>query len=268
MSFDYDRAWRDTTRLARENRPLLAGIAGIFFFVPYAALLLTLPLLAPMPPSGADFATIAKSMQAIYASAWWAFALVMICLVYGTLAMLALMKLRARPTVGEALRIGAAALPAYLLAVVIEMLGIELIVGTIAVIVATSGNSGLLVAGWIISFALQLYLVVRFAMTAPVMVLEGERNPVKALRRSWDMTQGRGWKISGFIVLLLIAFLVVTMLLSLVFGLLLALVGEAGAQFGDALFSAAVLSASFTLMACVLAAVYSQISRASRPAQD
>lgn len=264
MSFDYDRAWRDTKRLARDNRPLLAGIAGIFFFVPYAALLIALPLFGDLPPPGTNLEAVAKAMQAIYEKAWWAFVIVLISMVYGTMAMLALLKLRARPTVGEALRFAAAALPSYLLALVLELLGIELIVGTLALLVGATGIPSLLAVGLGVSFTLQFYFVARFAMTAPVMVLEGERNPVNALRRSWAMTAGRGGKLLGFFALLVVAFLVIAMLVSLVAGLVLAMLSETAGQLGEALFSSAVMTAAGTLFACALAAAYAQLSRADR----
>lgn len=43
MKFDLDIAWKDTTRLFSENFSLLAVLAGVFFFVPYAVMMLAVP---------------------------------------------------------------------------------------------------------------------------------------------------------------------------------------------------------------------------------
>lgn len=261
MTFDYDRAWRDTRRLFSDHRALLLGIAGVFFFLPYAALLLALPHFATMPPMGADMTTMSKAMQNLYADAWWAFALLLILLVYGTLSMLALMKLRARPTVGEALRIGAGALPSYLLALVIQLLGIELVMLAMNLSAAATGVAPVVFVVFGMSLFLQLYFFVRLAMTAPVMVIEGERKPISALRRSWALTRESGLRICGFVLLIVLAFIVLTLVASVLIGLLLALTGEPFATIGDALLSAAIMTAAFILFACVLAAIFAQLSR-------
>lgn len=261
MKFDYDRAWRDAVGLMADNRTLLAGIAGIFFFVAYVALLLSLPLIATMPAADADFATVMAAMEKVSEEARWAFILVAISIVYGTLAMLALLKLRSRPTVGEALTIAGAALVFYLIAFFIQLIAIQLVIVIIATVVGVLGLAALEAVALGLAIYLIIYLMVRFSMTAPVMVIEGVRNPFRALRQSWSMTQGNGGRITGFYLLIFLAFMVVSMVSAMIGGALLAMAGEATARFGDAIISGVILSAAYTLLACILAASYAQLSR-------
>ncbi|MBL4858488.1 MAG: hypothetical protein JKY36_04730, partial [Erythrobacter sp.] len=94
MKFDLDTAWKDTTRLLRDNFSLLAVVAGVFYFIPYAAALLWIPGLADLTmgqfdPSSPETEAMANEMFAGY---WWALVLLGIVQGIGLLAMLALLK--------------------------------------------------------------------------------------------------------------------------------------------------------------------------------
>ena len=43
MKFNLDTAWKDASRLLSRNLGLLAVVAGVFFFLPYAGVAMALP---------------------------------------------------------------------------------------------------------------------------------------------------------------------------------------------------------------------------------
>ena len=270
MKFDYDSAWRDARNMARENRGLLGAIAGIFVFLPYALLLILLPTIAALPelPDDATFEQAMAAMDAFYAQTWWAFALVLVLVTVGLLAMLALLGRRQRPTVGEAIGIaGKAVLPAGL-ALILQSLGTNFVALAVISIAGLIGNPALLFVAAVLALGLSLYLSTRLSLAAPVVAIGGERNPFKALRRSWENTRGNGMRLLGFYALLFLAVVVVALVATLITGVLAALVGEAGADVISMVFGAALMSAIIVLSAVVLAAVHRQFTRLATPRDD
>jgi MFS family permease len=56
-------------------------------------------------------------------------------------------------------------------------------------------------------------VIVRFALVMPVLVIEG-RGPVDALRRSWELVRGRGWRTLGIMLLAVVVISFVSGLVS------------------------------------------------------
>lgn len=266
MKFDLDTAWRDTVRLARDNSGLLTAIAGIFVFLPYALVMVLLPLVAEQPevPDGASFQAAMEMMNAFYAKTWWIFILVAVIVTIGQLSMLALLGRRAAPTVGEAIRIGGKAiLPAWL-ALILQSLGINFVFLLIVSIAALTGLSALTFVATGAAFALALYLATRLSLVLPLVAVEGETNPIKALTGSWTITRGQGARLFAFYVLLAVGAIVAFIVAMLVVGLLLSLGGPTLAETGYALTSAAGVTLMVVLATAVLAAVHRQFRRLER----
>ena len=133
MKLEMNRAWNGTVRLLRQNREVVLVIAGAFFFLPYLAFM----LIAPDPWAGVssvqapDADAMVARLSAFYAQVWWVIALILLVQAAGMLSLLALLSDRRRPTVGEALRIGARKVLPYIAA--------YLIMGMALAIALTSG---------------------------------------------------------------------------------------------------------------------------------
>lgn len=231
MTFSYSQVWDDTLRLLRENARLLAAIAGVFLFLP--ALLVA--QLLPVPETG-DPNRAFQAMVEYYSQVWpWLFLQGLVNMV-GSAAMLRLVLARGT-SVSAALAFGLMLLPFYLLLSV--LVGLMVAVGLILLIVPG------------------LYLVGRVAPAAPAMVAENRRDPLAAIRRSFEITRGRGWAVFGLIFLVGLVGAVVTGVGSMLFGI--AFMIAAGQELGRLLTAivASALNAAFaTLFVTLYAAIY------------
>lgn len=263
MKFNLDTAWKDATSLLSRNLGLLAVIAGVFFFIPYAAIAIAMPEMGNLEAAQAsgNFDAIMAAVTELYTTYWWVFLIVGIVQGIGLLSMLALVRRRANPTVGEAISTGLRSVPSYigsqLLQTALIVIAATLLVG----IGAVTGLSALAALGGVIAFVVTCYILVKLSLAAPIIAIEGELNPVRALRRSWALTKGNSVRLFFFYLLLLVAFVVVSSVISLVLGLVFAFAGEQAALLGDAVISGLVNAAMIVAMVCILAAVHTQLSR-------
>ena len=266
MKFDLDTGWRDVKRLASENRTLLTAIAGIFIFLPYAAVLILLPTIAdvPQPPQGADMDAVMKAMSAFYAESWWVFLLVGIVTTMGQLAMLALVERKPNPTVAEAIRVaGKTILPAFL-ALFMQSLGVQLAMALVVAVTAVLGLAALAFLGVIAALVLGLYLTTRFSLILPIIAAEGQLNPIAVLGASWRRTRGHGGRLLAFYVLVGIALVICAMVALMLSAVVLALFGPAAAQSGGVIISAVLIAIAVVIFTLVLAAVHRQLLRLER----
>jgi hypothetical protein len=263
MKFDLDTAWRDTTRLAGDNVGLLSAIAGIFVFLPYAALLLVLPTIAPLPelPEGATLEMAMTAVRAFYAQTWWAFVLAGIVVTIGMLSMVALLGRRERPTVGEAIAIGVKSILTAWLTLFLQNIALDLVVLIVIGAAGATGVPALIFVATIAAIGLALNLAARLSLAIPVIAVDGEFNPLRVIAASWTLTRGHGSRLLLFYVLLALAGFVVVTVAMLVSGLLLAIGGAAFEEAGGALVSAAIITGLILLVAAVLAAVHRQLRR-------
>ena len=126
---------------------------------------------------------------------------------------------------------------------------------------ALAGLQVLAVLGGIVAFVVTCYIVVKLSLVAPVIAIEGERNPVRALRRSWKLTRGQSFRLFLFYLLLLVAFMALSVVITLVLGLPFALAGEQAALLGEGVLSGLVNAVMVVVAVCVLAAVHTQLAR-------
>ncbi|MAQ65167.1 MAG: hypothetical protein CMN69_00490, partial [Sphingomonadaceae bacterium] len=208
MKFDLDTAWKDTTSLLTRNLGLLAVIAGVFFFIPYAGIAIALPGMGELETAQAsgNVDAMMAAVTDLYKTYWWAFLIIAILQGIGLLSMLALVRRRANPTVGEALSTGLRSVPSYIAAQLLQTALIALIAALLVGIGAVTGVSALAALGGIIAFVVICYVVVKLSLAAPIIAIEGELNPVKVLKRSWALTRGNSVRLFFFYLLLLVAF--------------------------------------------------------------
>lgn len=258
--FDSNRAWTGATAAIRANREVVFALAGVFFLLPSLVLALLFP--QPQPVPGADEAAMMAQAAAYYGKALPVALPMAVLQAAGTLGLLTLLTDRARPTVGEAIRAGFGALLPYIASQVILGMGLGLVfMLVVGVIAVAAGSQPLAMAA---GLAVALPIFVRFALTAPVVTIEKWRNPLSALRRSWQLTAGNTWRVLLFFALILLASGIVMAVVMGLAGIVLVLVLPAPA----AVMAAAIISSTLgagvvlVLVAC-LAATHAQLAGGS-----
>lgn len=263
MKFDLDIAWKDTTGLLTRNLGLLAVVAGVFFFLPYAGITIAMPEMGELEQASAsgNFEVMMAAVSDLYLQHWWVFLILAIVQGIGLLAMLALVRQRPSPTVGEALGTGARSVLSYIAAQLLQTALIVFAVTVLITVGALTGLQALAALGGVIGFVATCYIFTKLSLAAPVIAIDGERNPVRALARSWTLTKGNSIRLFFFYLLLLVAFIIVSTVISLVLGLVFALAGEQAALFGQGIVSGLTNAVMIVVAICVLAAVHTQFMR-------
>lgn len=256
MRFDSNRAWQEATALVSANRDVLWALAGVFLVLPSFAVGILAP--PPEPPAGIDRDGLMAMLSNYYDSAWpWLLGMA-VCQVIGTLAMLALYTDRTRPTVAEALKLALRGALPVILAQLLAGMGFVLAALIPIMLVALTGVQALATVVVAACLVALVYVMVRISLIAPVVMVEGERNPIAALRRSWDLTRGNAGRLTLFYALLLVGFGIVILLVGGLADLLLRLV--LGMELGTAL-GTLVSAALQAVMAIFLMAVYAATHR-------
>ena len=163
--------WRDTFAAARSGMPLYLPVAAAFVLLPGVAIDLFGP---PLPKTPADLtphlvfiALVIPSLIGIIAQA--------------TIVRLAIDRARGIDrSVGEALLLALRLWP-------------MLVVATLLAVVPIG-------AGMLLFIVPGLYMAGRLALAMPL-VMDGTAAPLAAVRRSWELTDGNGWRIIAFLIL-------------------------------------------------------------------
>jgi hypothetical protein len=262
MKFDMGRAWSQATAMLSANRDLIAVVSGVFFFLPYLALMLMIPDLSaelPRPEPGADPQAMIDAVMAIYGRVWPWLVLMAILQGIGSLALLVLLRDSTRPTLGEALRLGAIAFLPYLAAQLTLGVAIAVVVALLAG-GAAAISPAVTVLAILVACVAAVYLAVKFSLTMPVIGIERIYNPFTALARSWRLTKGNSLRLFFFYFLIFVAGLIVVIVIEMIFGLLFALFGAQGALIGNGIVSSLLNAGWATLFLAVLAAAHRQLS--------
>ncbi|MDG2005487.1 MAG: glycerophosphoryl diester phosphodiesterase membrane domain-containing protein [Novosphingobium sp.] len=235
------------------------ALAGVFFLLPTLGLTLLVPPPEPLPDAGTE---AMMAMMSDYYAAILPFVLPMVLFqAAGTLGLLTLLTDRSRPTVSEAIRLGVRGVFPYVLAQLIIGLGVGVVGGFILAIGAVTGVAAIAAIGAGAIFALVIYTLIRTSLVGPIIVVEGERSPVAALKRSWQLTQRNTARIGLFYLLVGIAILFVTMVISLVAGLLFALFGSAEvSRMADAVIQSGLSAVMALYFVSIIAAVHRQLA--------
>jgi hypothetical protein len=266
---DMGKAWTQATALMGLNRDTIGAIAGLFFFLPSMASALFVPVTAitPAPPAGSggeDPAVVMQAavdqMTALYADNWPILLAVFAMQFIGSMSLFALLTDRGNPTVGEALATGIKGLPSYIAAQLITVIGASLAIGLPLGLVSALGGEAVAVLAVLAALVAIIYLMVKVSLAAPVIAIEGQRNPFTALVRSWQLTKGNSVRIAVFIALLVVVIGIISTLVSGIITLILAAVGGGVATIGGAALNALVNALLTALFVVVTVAIYRQLS--------
>jgi MFS family permease len=261
MKLEMNRAWNDALRLLRLGREVVLIVAGVFFFLPYFAFMIMAP--NPLTRPGAtptDPQEVIDRLGEFSSHVWWVLVVIVVLQAVGMLGLLALLTDRRRPTVGEALKTGAARMLPYIASYILVGLALGAAVTILATIAALIGVPALGALVVLAAVAAWVFLFVRFSLVAPVLVKENVASPLTALGQSWRLTRGNGWRLFAFFALLFVAYVVVLMIVSMVLGTLFGLLGSQVGVFGDALVMSLFNAGWATLLMAVLAAVHDQFA--------
>jgi hypothetical protein len=260
MKFDASRAWREASDAVTANREVLFAIAGVFILLPTLAFSLLFP--QPQPPAGLEGEAAMQFALDYYGSiAPWVIGMGLVQAI-GTLSMLTLFTDRSRPTVGEALRRGIGGLLPYFGAQLLLGLGIGLGGGVLIGIAGAIGAKALVGVFVVAVIVVAAYAAIKTSLVAPVIMVEGLRNPALALQRSWRLTRGNSGRIALFYLMVGLAFMVGLMVVMMVVGAILALTlgtGEMTRMIAAAV--SGVLGTAMTIyFVAILAAVHRQLT--------
>jgi hypothetical protein len=236
MSFSYSAVWDDTIALARAHGTLVAALAGVFMFLPSLLSGYFLPR-----PEPSDFSQLARLIIEYWQANWHWLLLEMLVGMTGALAILMLVFARAGITVAAAIAAAGALLPFYFLANLLSFLIIW--VGLVLLVVPG------------------LYLLGRLVPLGPVVVAEQRRNPVDAIRRTFEVTRDKGWAVLGLFLIVAITASVAVMVVNSILGIVFVLV--AGRDLGGllALIVASATAAAFSaLLVLLYAAIYRRLA--------
>lgn len=259
MKFDSNLAWKQASSAIIANRDVLLALAGVFFLLPSLALALLFP--SPEIAQGPSREEMMAILSEYYTSLLPYLIPIVLFQATGTLAMLTLLTDRTRPTVGEAIRLGIGGIVPYVLAQIVLGIGIGIIGGTVLAAGVATGVAVIAATSFAVVIAVALYAAIKTSLVAPIIAVEGERNPIEALKRSWRLTKGNSVRIALFYFLVGVAFLVVIMIVTAILGIMIALLAgpHVTKMVGDIIASAmnAVMALYFV---AIVAAVHRQLA--------
>ena len=262
MKFDSNRAWKAATAAISANREVVYALAGVFFLLPGLAIALLFP--SPEPTAGMSSEATAAMVSEYYVSILPFLIPMLLFQAAGTLGLLTLLTDRRRPTVGDAIRMGAKAVIPYILAQLAVGLGVGLMGGLVLAVGAATGSELITAISLVIVGMLFIYALVKTSLVAPVIAVEGERNPIAALKRSWRLVTGNTARVAVFYLLVLAVFMVITLVATSVVGILVALLaGAETANLAGALVSSAVNATLALYFVAIVAATHRQLAGTS-----
>jgi hypothetical protein len=275
MQFDMNRTWSQALALVRKNFQLLALIAGVFMLLPSVLFYVAFPEILTMMSVTADPDAVEAQMMAMMPQLPIAGLAALLLQMIGYMAMIALIG-NGRPTVGQSIVRGVKGLPALLGAVILFASGyiavtlvFGLVVGLLAALFGMAGEGAAGLGGILstVLLAIVFYVMVRFCLTLPAIVLE-RLGPVAALRRSWRMTKPRAGAIFAFFALLFVAYMVISLLLFIVFGALGFVAGSqpaGGTALVLGLLSGVVGALTAVLLSAIMVSIHGQLAAGPEP---
>lgn len=265
IAFDSSRAWADASGAVSANRDVLLALAGVFVVLPAFAVTVLLPF--PVPQQGITPQAMVATWGEYYRSGWPALIVVALLQMIGTLAMLALFTDQTRPTVSQAIRQGFARTPT----VIATQLLLGAAVGAMVLLPVALGGAlrspAFTLLAVLAALGLGIWAWVRLSLVAPAVMVDGLINPIAAIKRSWQITEGNVLRLLLFYALLIIAFVIVSLVLGGIIQLLLALVlGAEPAALAATLVTAVLQAAMRIYLVAVTASAHRQLAGPSAQA--
>ncbi len=228
-ALDLGAVWGRGVALLRDNLQLIAILAGVFVLLPGAALQFTMPadnalegpLNAMMDPASSEAIrekaalTLGELLAPFLVSA----GLSAVVAHVGYAGIVALIG-GARPTVGQALAQALRVIAPLILALIITFAGIYTALLVVQLVLSPLGPALAAFMGALTGMLALFFFTARLALTLPVMVIEWQLNPVKALLRSWRLTSSHPGNVFGFWMLMAVAWFV-TLVMQLAVSILL-----------------------------------------------
>lgn len=274
MKFSMTTAWNEAMAMFTANREVLLIIAGIFFFLPSLAFAIMFPQMQDLQQMMlTDPERYQQQVEAMFTDYLPLLILGVIAYLLftlaGYLALVAMLRDHARPTVGEAIGFGAkAAVPAFLGMILLYLVMVLAALVPALLLGAGSAASGGSSAGFgfvafivvVLMIVVLLYLMTKFSLFLAVMGLEGTLNPVRALARSWRLTRRNSVRLFAFYVLLTICYVVIAVIVSMPAMLLVMVLGTTVAGLVNGLVSGALTAVATVLFVAILASIHRQLS--------
>lgn len=251
-------AWQSASGMVAKNRDMLLAIAGAFFMLPSLILAVMVP--EPAIPPGTTTSAAFQILSEYYNAALPYLLVIAIMQMAGILTLLIVMTDPTRPTVGQAIGRGFRSTFPYLVAQMLYGLALGVGFGIVLTLGALSGIEAISAALLLLMIIAGTHIFLRFLLIAPILASEPERNPVRILRRSWQLTRGQVGRLALFFGLALLLFLIVSGLIMMLAGVILAFATEGELQrVLRAVFSSAITAVALVYFVAMLAAVYRQL---------
>ena len=249
MKFNMNGAWNEAVRMLLANKQLLGVLAGVFFFLPFLALVILVPQPAGLEAAAGDSEKMEAMVQAFAQDNWVAFTAFALVFLVGALSIMGLLGGGERRTVAGALKVGALGLLPF----IVCLLAIYIVEAAIGYVYeSVTGFIPLSIINLLISVLVLVAIIVirlRLMLTGPVMAIEGTLNPVAAMIRSWQLVKGNTFHLLGYLILIGVTAFVIFIIAIIIISVLAAITGSSVA----ALWISAILSSM--LLACILAGV-------------
>ncbi len=207
------KAWDEAKAALQANRKLIVPVALGMVLLPAVIVSMIEPQVAPgqQPPPGP----------------WMLVALAMIIvMIIGEIAIVLLVN-GWRGSVGNAIGQAARRTPIFLLAALSVLIPVILLFSAVLAFAAFGSMEGgqvdwtrLSGTGWLLLLLCSILLIYISVRLLPLMaVVACERiGPIDALKRSFAITSGQFWRLLGFLLLLMVAFLIVALTIGAVVG--------------------------------------------------
>jgi hypothetical protein len=259
MKFDSNLAWQDASATVRANRDVLLAMAGVFFLLPHLVFTLLLPEPATITATSPE--AIAEQVEALYTQILpWILPQILLQTI-GTLGMLTLFSDQTRPTVGQAIALGAKGTLPYLACQLLFAFTFSLVGGITVGVIALAHNSALTVAAVVAVMGGLIAAYARVALAAPIVAVERIYNPIRVLRRAWFLTRGNTARILGFLVMVIIAATVAMLAATAISGAIAAAVGgKQAAHIATGTLSSIISAVLAVYMSAILAAIHRQLA--------
>lgn len=260
MKFDMGEAWREATAMIAANREVMLIVAGIFFFLPSLLQTIALPDMGAMMFGISDPEQMEAALAGIFADYWWVFVLVLVLQLVGYLALLALLRDAAKPTVGEAIRAGFVGLLPAIGVTLIVAIAAGIVVTLIVGAAAASGVAALAFIAVMIVLVGMIYLYVKISLYLPIIAIDKAHNPFTVLATSWRLTKGNSFRLFLFYLLIAIVYMVLSMVIGLVVTALLVALGPEVGMVINGIVSGILGAALSIVFVAILASIHRQLA--------